>query len=88
MPHRMIDTLYLKKIKYLIIILAFSGCNPSYHNKELYNIKIGEKFEAYVAENSCCIYSWANKATAKKTRMVRERLAENNVSNYRIICGE
>lgn len=70
------DIICFKKIYYLIPMMAFLGCKSSYHNKELYHIKIGETFEVYVAENFCCFYSWANSASVKSVKMVEEKLVK------------
>ena len=58
-----------------MFILIFSGCKE-YKNRGLYNIRIGETFELYVAENSCCIYSWANAASVKSVKLLEKKLVE------------
>ena len=66
--------------KYLLIGLLFLlnvilySCINDFHNKPKYEIKVGETFDLYVAENSCCSNCWINELSMKSITLVKHKL--------------
>ncbi|NTW32398.1 MAG: hypothetical protein HGB12_07215 [Bacteroidetes bacterium] len=74
----------MKKIKlnHSSIILVFLtlclySCKKDFTNNTSYNINIGETFELYISENSCCHNCWINKERLKSIELVEKKLIES-----------
>lgn len=64
-------------ITILIFLTAYLvSCKKDFSNKASYNIRIGETFELYVSENSCCQNCWVDKTKLNSIELLNQKLVE------------
>lgn len=72
----MIKKIFLFIIAFLLT-LTFNNCTSNKvnsDNKAFYNIKIGETFEFYFSEKSCCKNCWLNKTSLTSIKLIEEKV--------------
>ena len=57
-------------------MFAINSCKPNYTNKKTYNIQVGQTFELYINENSCCHNCWLKANALKSIQLVEKKLVE------------
>lgn len=62
----------------MVILGAFQivGCNFSHTTQKMYDIKVGEEFEIYIDENSCCQNCWQNEKLIKSIQLVSTKCTD------------
>lgn len=63
-----------KNLFFLFIIpILIGGCFSPRINHKNYEVKIGQTFEIYVNENSCCKNCWLNEFSIKSIKLVDKK---------------
>jgi hypothetical protein len=71
----------LKILSFLFLAaILFSSCK-NYTNEPYNEIKVGETFELYIGENSCCSNCWINKSDIQATQFIGEALVDPGPSD-------
>ena len=68
---------YFKTFVLLLLTFVISSCKKDYTNNELYEIQIGQTFDFYLAENSCCINCWLNETSLTSIKLVEKKLVDS-----------
>ena len=75
----------MKKIIFIFtalmtLIILVSSCN-NYENKTHYELKIGETFELYLDQNSCCQNCFINESSIKTIKFISDTLVDRGRKN-------
>lgn len=68
--------LYYLTITLFVLTLSFNSCKRDFSNKKLYEIQVGQTFDLYIGENSCCINCWLNENSLKSIKLIEQKLID------------